>query len=47
MSLLKKDKFSIRKIKGIVGSVFLGSLLFAPSVVGASTYPQIIHTSLN
>lgn len=46
MSLLKKDKFSIRKIKGIVGSVFLGSLLFAPSVVGASTYHYLDYNSL-
>ena len=46
MSLLKKDKFSIRKIKGIVGSVFLGSLLFAPSVVGASTYHYLDYSNL-
>ena len=46
MSLLKKDKFSIRKIKGIVGSVFLGSLLFAPSIVGASTYHYLDYSNL-
>ena len=46
MSLLKKDKFSIRKIKGIVGSVFLGSLLFAPSVVRASTYHYLDYANL-
>ena len=46
MSLLKKDRFSIRKIKGIVGSVFLGSLLFAPSVVGASTYHYLDYSNL-
>ena len=46
MSLLKKDKFSIRKIKGIVGSVFLGSLLFAPSIVGASTYHNLDYSNL-
>ena len=46
MSLLKKDKFSIRKIKGIVGSVFLGSLLFAPSIVGASTYHYLDYSTL-
>ncbi|VNF70053.1 zinc metalloprotease [Streptococcus pneumoniae] len=46
MSLLKKDKFSIRKIKGIVGSVFLGSLLFAPSVVGTSTYHYLDYSTL-
>jgi len=46
LSLLKKDKFSIRKIKGIVGSVFLGSLLFAPSVVGASTYHYLDYANL-
>ncbi|PKZ99096.1 metalloendopeptidase [Streptococcus mitis] len=46
MSLLKKDRFSIRKIKGIVGSIFLGSLLFAPSVVGASTYHYLDYSNL-
>ena len=46
MSLLKKDKFSIRKIKGIVGSVFLGSLLFVPSIVGASTYHYLDYSNL-
>jgi len=46
LSLLKKDKFSIRKIKGIVGSVFLGSLLFAPSIVGASTYHYLDYSNL-
>ena len=46
MSLLKKDRFSIRKIKGIVGSVFLGSLLFAPSIVGASTYHYLDYSNL-
>ena len=46
MSLLKKDKFSIRKIKGIVGSVFLGSLLFAPSIAGASTYHYLDYSNL-
>jgi len=46
LSLLKKDRFSIRKIKGIVGSVFLGSLLFAPSVVGASTYHYLDYSNL-
>ncbi|WP_150856787.1 SIALI-17 repeat-containing surface protein, partial [Streptococcus pneumoniae] len=40
------DKFSIRKIKGIVGSVFLGSLLFAPSIVGASTYHYLDYSNL-
>ncbi|BDT64617.1 zinc metalloprotease [Streptococcus parapneumoniae] len=44
--IIKKDKFSIRKIKGIVGSVFLGSLLFAPSVVGASTYHYLDYSTL-
>ncbi|HEV0339088.1 TPA: G5 domain-containing protein, partial [Streptococcus pneumoniae] len=46
MSLLKKDKFSIRKIKGIVGSIFLGSLLFALSVVGVSTYHYLDYSTL-
>ncbi|TKD49813.1 LPXTG cell wall anchor domain-containing protein [Streptococcus mitis] len=36
----------MRKIKGIVGSVFLGSLLFAPSVVGASTYHYLDYSNL-
>ena len=36
--MFKKDRFSIRKIKGVVGSVFLGSLLMAPSVVAAAIY---------
>ncbi|HHD9504620.1 TPA: SIALI-17 repeat-containing surface protein, partial [Streptococcus pneumoniae] len=46
MSLLKKDKFSIRKIKGIVGSIFLGSFLFALSVVGVSTYHYLDYSTL-
>ncbi|TVW68869.1 LPXTG cell wall anchor domain-containing protein, partial [Streptococcus pneumoniae] len=46
MVIIKKDKFSIRKIKGIVGSVFLGSLLFAPSVVGASPYHYLDYSNL-
>lgn len=39
--MFKKDRFSIRKIKGVVGSVFLGSLLMAPSVVDAATYRYV------
>lgn len=39
--MFKKDRFSIRKIKGVVGSVFLGSLLVAPSVVDAATYHYV------
>ncbi|HGJ9972750.1 TPA: ZmpA/ZmpB/ZmpC family metallo-endopeptidase [Streptococcus pneumoniae] len=39
--MFKKDRFSIRKIKGVVGSVFLGSLLIAPSVVDAATYHYV------
>ncbi|HHA7710962.1 zinc metalloprotease ZmpB [Streptococcus pneumoniae] len=39
--MFKKDRFSIRKIKGVVGSVFLGSLLMAPSVVDATTYHYV------
>ncbi|HEX0151319.1 TPA: zinc metalloprotease ZmpB [Streptococcus pneumoniae] len=31
----------MRKIKGVVGSVFLGSLLMAPSVVDAATYHYV------
>lgn len=48
--MFKKDRFSIRKIKGVVGSVFLGSLLMAPSVVDAATYhyvnKEIFHKKL-
>lgn len=39
--MFKKDRFSIRKIKGVVGSVFLGSLLMAPSVVDTATYHYV------
>ncbi|MDG8010114.1 ZmpA/ZmpB/ZmpC family metallo-endopeptidase [Streptococcus pneumoniae] len=39
--MFKKDRFSIRKIKGVVGSVFLESLLMAPSVVDAATYHYV------
>ncbi|HGR8408487.1 TPA: ZmpA/ZmpB/ZmpC family metallo-endopeptidase [Streptococcus pneumoniae] len=39
--MFKKDRFSIRKIKGVVGSVFLGSLLMAPSVADAATYHYV------
>ncbi|WP_172924208.1 ZmpA/ZmpB/ZmpC family metallo-endopeptidase [Streptococcus sp. 1449] len=39
--MFKKDRFSIRKIKGVVGSVFLGSLLMASSVVDAATYHYV------
>lgn len=41
MKVFKKDRFSIRKIKGVVGSVFLGSLLMASSVVDAATYHYV------
>lgn len=41
MKVFKKDRFSIRKVKGVVGSVFLGSLLMAPSVVDAATYHYV------
>lgn len=43
--MFKKDRFSIRKIKGVVGSVFLGSLLMAPSVVDAATYRYVGYLS--
>ena len=46
MSLFKKERFSIRKICGIVGSVLLGSILVAPSVIHASTYHYIEKSSL-
>ena len=46
MSLFKKERFSIRKICGIVGSVLLGSVLVAPSVIHASTYHYVEKNSL-
>ena len=46
MSLFKKERFSIRKICGIVGSVLLGSILAAPSIIHASTYHYIEKSSL-
>ncbi len=46
MSLFKKERFSIRKICGIVGSVLLGSVLVAPSVIHASTYHYIERSAL-
>lgn len=44
--MVKKDRFSIRKVKGIVGSVLLGSLIFAPGIVDASTYYYVDEASL-
>jgi len=46
LSLFKKERFSIRKICGIVGSVLLGSILVAPSVIHASTYHYIEKSAL-
>ena len=46
MSLFKKERFSIRKICGIVGSVLLGSILVAPSIIHASTYHYVEKSSL-
>jgi len=46
LSLFKKERFSIRKICGIVGSVLLGSVLVAPSVIHASTYHYIEKSAL-
>ena len=46
MSLFKKERFSIRKICGIVGSVLLGSILVAPSIIHASTYHYVEKTAL-
>ncbi len=46
MSLFKKERFSIRKICGIVGSVLLGSTLVAPSIIHASTYHYVEKTAL-
>jgi len=46
LSLFKKERFSIRKICGIVGSVLLGSVLVAPSIIHASTYHYIEKSAL-
>ena len=46
MSLFKKERFSIRKICGIVGSVLLGSILVAPSIIHASTYHYVERSAL-
>ena len=46
MSLFKKERFSIRKICGIVGSVLLGSILGAPSIIHASTYHYVEKSAL-
>ena len=46
MSLFKKERFSIRKICGIVGSVLLGSILVAPSIIHASTYHYVEKSAL-
>jgi len=46
LSLFKKERFSIRKICGIVGSVLLGSVLVAPSVIHASTYHYVEKNAL-
>ena len=46
MSLFKKERFSIRKICRIVGSVLLGSILIAPSIIHASTYHYIEKSAL-
>jgi len=46
LSLFKKERFSIRKICGIVGSVLLGSVLVAPSVIHASTYHYVEKSAL-
>ena len=46
MSLFKKERFSIRKICGIVGSVLLGSILAAPSIIHASTYHYVEKSAL-
>ena len=43
----KKDKFSIRKIKGIVGSVVVGTMLLAPHIAHASDYYYVDKSSLN
>ncbi|CJK42605.1 SIALI-17 repeat-containing surface protein [Streptococcus pneumoniae] len=46
MSLFKKERFSIRKICGIVGSVLLGSILVTPSIIHASTYHYVEKSAL-
>lgn len=47
MGMLKKqDRFGIRKVKGIVGSILLGSLFMLPNTAGASTYHYVDHSDL-
>ena len=45
--MTKKDKFSIRKIKGIVGSVVVGTMLLAPHIAHASDYYYVDKSTLN
>ena len=44
--MIKQDRFAIRKIKGIVGSILLGSIFIAPSMVHASTYHYVDQSNL-
>ena len=47
MGMLKKqDRFIIRKVKGIVGSILLGSLFMLPNTAGASTYHYVDQSDL-
>lgn len=43
----KQERFSIRKIKGIVGSVIVGSILVAPYIAEASTFHYIDSSQLS
>ena len=44
--MIKQDRFAIRKIKGVVGSILLGSIFIAPSMVHASTYHYVDQSNL-
>ena len=43
----KQERFSIRKIKGVIGSVIVGSVLVAPYIAEASTYHYIDSSQLS
>ena len=47
MGMLKKqDRFGIRKVKGIVGSILLGSMMMLPVTASASTYHYVDQSDL-
>ena len=43
----KQERFSIRKIKGVIGSVIVGSVLVAPYIAEASTFHYIDSSQLS